>query len=221
MDGQELTFEELQSLFEGIIEDSLDEALELQIFNDAKNEIEGSKPWFILQSCDSASTANSGDTMAIARTLPSDFGGHAEIYLGDNPKPLDLIPKKLKDQYASVEGYCYIDEIAGKYYLTGTQSQTKTIHFNYCSITPKISSTAVWKFPGRFHALIAYLAAAKFYNIDFSDVSVQAQSDAMWLRNAGALKKAMQEWDDSFAFESVNNAISRSNRARDPGFCGH
>ena len=213
----ELTGQQIIDLFNSLIDDSIDNDTALILANDAKTELEGERNWACLKKKDPAvQYSRPGDTYATAKNLPDDFSNTLKIVLDNYRENLKGINFDEQEEFKDQFGFYFLDINGNKLYLTGAPDQERKItHFYKCT-SPFITLSTSWQyFPGRFHPLIAYKMAAKFYNIDFSDISAQAGADRMWLRNASILQSSLNNWDDMLKLKA-NQSREGWNGYNDP-----
>lgn len=192
------TGQDLIDLFNSLIDDSLDNDTALVLLNDAKTELEGERTWYCLKKKDSTQNSLTSDTYETQKALPANYSETLKIVLENYSAPLSGINFEEQEDFKNDFGYFFIDVETGKLHLTGTPDQDRKIHHFYKMFTPDIALDTSWAiFPERFHPILAYKMAAKFYNIDFSDISAQAGADKMWLRNAAVLQQALNNWDNN------------------------
>lgn len=192
------TGQELIDLFNSLIDDSLDNDTALVLLNDAKTELEGERTWYCLKKKDSTQNSLTSDSYETQKALPADYSETLKIVLEGQPEPLAGINYEEQENFKNEFGYFFIDIASGKLHLTGTPDQDRQMYHFYKAFTPEIALDSSWSvFPERFHAILAYKMAAKFYNIDFSDISAQAGADKMWLRNAAILQQSLNNWDNN------------------------
>ena len=192
------TGQELIDLFNSLIDDSLDNDTALVLLNDAKTELEGERSWYCLKKKDNSLFSLTSDTYETQKALPADYSETLKIVLEDYSQPLDGINFEEQEDYKNDFGYFFVDIASGKLHLTGTPDKDRRMTHFYKSFTAEIALDTSWAiFPERFHAILAYKMAAKFYNIDFSDISAQAGADKMWIRNAAILQQSLNNWDNN------------------------
>jgi hypothetical protein len=192
------TGQELIDLFNSLIDDSLDNDTALVLLNDAKTELEGERTWYCLKKKDSSLFSLTSDNYETQKALPADYSETLKIVLEGISGPLAGINFEEQEDFKNDFGYFFLDIAAGKLHLTGTPDQERKIYHFYKAFTPEIGLDTSWSvFPDRFHPILAYKMAAKFYNIDFSDISAQAGADKMWIRNAAILQQSLNNWDNN------------------------
>jgi hypothetical protein len=175
-----------------MVDDQLDSDLELQMLNDAKDEIEGLRPWEILKK--SVSLASGG-------TLPTDFASDVSVYDASNIEYKKVGQSNAYEIANMVNGY-YLDLNDNKLYLTGNNSATVTLYYQASSVD---LTTGSWVFPTRFHNLIPVLMAKGYYAVDAGEKS--RAWDDRWEREAEKILSNLFLWDDRL--KSNNYASKR------------
>src|ERR1019366_5052069 len=166
-----MTNPQIITQFESLIDDTLDATLELQLANDAKNEIETDLQLEILKKIDTSNTTISGTNYSQAYNLPADFFlPLGPIWAGNPPQPFPYfpVPFSMKLYYYYTPFRYFIDMANSNFYLCGTQNAALPISIPYISSMPDINSSSstsvVW--PARFHSLIPFRMAQMYFAID-------------------------------------------------------
>src|ERR1035441_10139339 len=139
-----MTNPQIITQFESLIDDTLDATLELQLANDAKNEIETDLQLEILKKIDTSNTTISGTNYSQAYNLPADFFlPLGPIWAGNPPQPFPYfpVPFSMKLYYYYTPYRYFIDTANNKFYLCGTQNAALPISFPYIYQTLDIDNT--------------------------------------------------------------------------------
>lgn len=189
-----MTGAEIITLFESLVDDTLDAVLELQLANLAIKKVEARRPWSFLKKLDSSQSAT---TSAI--TLPSDY--RRTLFLRLLGKKLTQIPFEQQDVLSSLSGCWYLDSANGTYYLTGTPPSGTLKHFYLKKTTAITTATSpVWP---DFHELIAYEMAEDFFAIDQADRS-RSWDDKHAMKKQ-LIERAMIDWDVELEAQALEN----------------
>src|SRR3990167_5494407 len=133
--------------------DALDSTLELQLVNDAKEEIEEEIQPEILKKRDTSQSTTSGQTYTTSIALPADFFLPYDFIIVGTTKVWQ-IPFDRQVEFRDIGGYFWIDHANSVYYLTGTQGSAQTITFIYWRKTDDIAAGTSPVWPSRFHPII-------------------------------------------------------------------
>lgn len=206
--AQALTADQILSEFETVIADSLDQTTELFLLNEVKDTIETERNWCVLKGLDQSQTANASDTWLTRKSLPADFALPSDrgIYIGTNPGPRYIqIPFEAQIDFQSITYSYFIDLYNSQYGLGGTVSAPGIIQFFYQRYSPTLALTAngglPWIFPARFHPLLIYEMAIKYFAIDQGEKS--RAWDDRWSEYATRLREAMVAWDDQLQSQAL------------------
>lgn len=194
-------------MFNNLVDDEIDSTLVYQLLNNAKNKIEGERPWNMLKKRDSSNTAQVGGDWQTAYSLPSDYSQPINIIVGS----LEYIPVPFEQAvfYKDNGRYYYIDEANSNFYICGSPATAETIYFNYIYSSTDVASTTSPVWPTRFHPLIAFEMAVLFTEgIDADDVSRGMTPG--FLRARQELHDQMEKWDARLSNVAMNNSTARS-----------
>lgn len=194
------------ALFETIIDDTLDKTYEYQLLNEVKDELEENDDWEILRAEDSTQMANVGDTFQTFHALPADFARPSEeIFVGTDRVPYLQIPFRRRRLWQDVTHRFYLDMKNSQYALCGMVSVAGTIYFNYFTTSGNLAQggTANWPFPARFHPLLPYLMAIKYYAVDQGDK--YRSWDDRWDIFAKTKLESMRRWNMRLKKEAEAN----------------
>ncbi len=205
-----MTPQEILSQFEELIQDTLDQVTELFLLNEVKNTLETSRLWAKLRRLNTSQTANVGDTFQTMKSLPSDFAlpSPRGIYVGTDLIPYRIVNFESQIDFQAITYAYYIDYYASQFALCGTVSISGTIKLFYQAFSPDLNLTdnTPWIFPARFHPILPYLMAIKYFAIDQQDKS--RAWDDRWTIFAKEIKEAMVAWDDSLQMQALQNEIN-------------
>lgn len=215
---QGLTADQVITLFEDVVGDSLDQTLELMLLNEVKDTIETERAWAMLTGLDQTQSANAGDTFLTTKPLPADFGlpSPRGIYVGTDLVAYKQIPFESQIDFQSITYAYYVDYYNNTYALCGSVSKSGTIKFFYRRTSPQmalvVNGGSPWIFPPRFHPLLVYEMAIKYYAVDQS--SKAKAWDDRWVTYAQRIREAMISWDDSLQMGPLQTEM---NMFVDPG----
>ncbi len=212
-----MTNQEILTQFESLVGDKLDQTLEIQLANNAKNKLETELQLEILKKLDTSNTSAVGGTYTTPYNLPADFFMPLDrIYVGSTPrKQISLDRREL---YKDSSLFFYIDFANSKFYLTGSIAVPETITFPYTYATTDITSatldntTIVW--PSRFHSLIAYEMAFMWFAIDQGEKFRSFSQE--WQAAYQDLKNAFIAWDQRLKLSALASATPYGQTAHIP-----
>jgi len=201
-----VTNQEILTQFEALVQDSLDQTLEIQLANNAKNKLETELQLQILKKVDTSNTSVVGGTYLTPYNLPADYLMPLDtIYSGTTPRK--AIPIEQRVLYKDSSEFYYVDEANKQFFLTGTVTLAETITFPYTSATTDISAgnltqtTIVW--PARFRSLIAYEMAFMWFAIDQGEKPRSFSQE--WQIAYQDLKNAFIAWDQRLKLSAIAN----------------
>lgn len=189
-----MTCDTIKTLFENLVEDSMDETLTYQLMNVAKDKIESFIDWEFLKKKDSSQTVTSSNTWTTQKSLPSDFWLPKSLFVGETDTiPYELVPFDLAQHYKNVSRKYYLDLANSKFLLTGTFSQSYTLYLNYLYATPDMATgiTPVW--PTKFHPILAFKMAELWFAKDQTELG--RSWDSKWKKEYDEMWAAMLSWD--------------------------
>lgn len=204
-----MTADQIIAQFEILIQDSLDQTTELFLLNQVKNTFESSRLWALLQRLDTSQTASTGDTYQTPHTLPGDFAlpSPRGIYAASDLIPYIQVPFESQIDFQAITYVYFIDYFAQKFYLAGTPGQSGPIKFFYRAYSPQldlvVNGGQPWIFPTRFHPILPYLMAIKYFAVDQGDKS--RAWDDRWTTFADEIRQTMIEWDDQLQMLALQN----------------
>lgn len=204
-----MTADEIIVQFEELVQDSLDTTTELFLLNEAKDTIETQRQWAILTALDQTQTANTGDTFQTPHTLPGDFAlpSPRGIYVTGDLIPYRQVPFEAQIDFQAITYAYYVDYYNQKFYLCGSPGRTGPIQFFYRRYSPVLALVAnggqPWIFPARFHPVLVYEMAKKYFAADQGDKG--RAWDDRWDQYATTIEEAMNSWDDQLQSLPLQN----------------
>lgn len=201
-----MTPDKMVSMFESLVADSLDQELEYNLLNEVKDTLEEDDVWAILKAVDVLQTANPADTYLTMKTLPADFASPAPrgIFVGTDIIPYSQIPFESRIRWQSATHRYYIDFGGNQYALCGGANPGGTIQFFYQKYSPVLVSEGPnWIFPARFHKVIPYLMAIKYFAVDQGDKG--RAYDDRWDIHSKAILETMRRWNYKLRKTAVQN----------------
>jgi hypothetical protein len=223
------TYEDIQNLFETLIDDTLDPIVTNVLITQGKDDLEAERQWKYLIGLNSTQSANPGDTYQTTKQLPADFSFPLEsgIYVGTDVIPYVQFPFEDQQFYQSISHGYYIDLYNSVFGIFGSPNPGGVINFFYQRFTPPLaplgSNGAVQVgsinqplFPARFRALIAYYAAIRYFAINQDQKS--SAWDDRWTTFFNAIHDNMVRWDFRIAKQAYANrgGASRIDFASEP-----
>jgi hypothetical protein len=199
-----MTGTQIITKFETLVGDSLDPDFTLQLANDAKNSIETELELEITKKLNSSLSTTAGQTYTTSKALPSDFLSPLVIRVGT--QRVYPIPFEAQIDYRDINGYYWIDMANDVYYLTGTQGSAQTIYFFYQRETDDLTTGTSPIWPTRFHSLIPYEMARKYFAIDAGEKG-RSWSPEMQVFYT-ELKNQMIQWDHKLKLNGMDNSAT-------------
>ncbi|MEW6126728.1 MAG: hypothetical protein AB1757_06795 [Acidobacteriota bacterium] len=199
-----MTGSQILEKFHNLIGDDLGADFELQLANDAKNSIETELELEITKKLNSSLSTSAGQTYTTSRALPSDFLSPLVIRVGT--QKVYPIPFEAQIDYREISGYYWIDLANDVFYLTGTQGSAQTIYFFYQRETDDLTTATSPIWPTRFHSLIPYEMARKYFAIDAGEKG-RSWSPEMQLYYT-ELKNQMIQWDHKLKLNGMDNSTT-------------
>lgn len=194
-----MTGQEIVDFFEEIVDDSIDQTAALILLNNAKNKLEGSRPWAYLKAIDSSEQASSA-----AKSLPSNFNRPIDGTIYVDRQPYIQIPFEQQRLFSQSALRWYLDMKNSAYYLLGN-NLSGTIYFPYIIQTDDITISTSPLCPARFHPLFAFEMADIFYGIDQGERG--AAWDDKWIIQYRLLKASMDDWDIQLQKQAFENSV--------------
>lgn len=206
-----MTGTQIITKFETIIGDSLDPDFTLQLVNDAKNSIETELELEITKKLNSSLSTTAGQTYTTSRALPTDFLVPTTVRVGT--QVFYPVPFERQIDYRDVAGFYWIDLANNVYYLTGTQGSANTIYFFYHYATTDLSTSTSPVWPTRFHSLIPYEMARKYFAIDAGEKGRSWAPEMQVFYNE--LKNQMIQWDHKLKLNGMDKSVAPFTNSQD------
>jgi hypothetical protein len=192
-----MTGNEIIEIFNGLIDDQLDDDTAYNLLNFVKDRVELLRQWEFLKKKNSSNQATNS---AIA--LPTDFLSPIWAFVGTNKTPYQEVPFEQAEAFDS-NGYTfYIDYANNNLYFTDP-AVSGTVYLYYIKKTDDITSSTTPVWPSKFHRNIAIAMAAIYPAID------QTEPGLSWDRKWEAIDKdflrGMIDWDESLKKRSQEN----------------
>lgn len=188
-----MTGDELKTMTETVLDDTVDEILFYQLANVAKNRIEDLRPWMMLRSLDSSQTAIAGNNSTTSRSLPTLWRRTYKLMVGQDML-FEQVPFDEQHIWRNSANKFCVDVANSVYYLLGSIGSAQTIYHYYIKNTADIAEATSLVWPSRFHPIIAYEVAGY--------IMAGQDADDQFARMAGpnqaaaqALLKSMESWD--------------------------
>lgn len=200
-----MTTNEIKSMFERLIDDTVSDDLALDLANTAKDAIETERDWEILLSSDTSNTTTVGNTFETAIALPTDFSNVVDIFVGDYRQL--PIPFEHQRRWKDSQARYFIDYKNNNLYLCGTVSTSETIYIYYLYETDALTLTTSPVWPARFHKLIAY----KMADIYLSGVDADDLTRQQYVHHkiqADNLYKQMVRYDTELKLNKMGNSTA-------------
>lgn len=199
-----MTWAITQNFFHGIIDNKLDDTLELQLANLAKDEIEAERDYEVLKNLDETISSSASDTYATMKSLPSGYLRTAKLYIGDDRVPYLPVLFENRERYKNSAHRFYVRLATSQYALCATGvSGTHRHFFTKRSDDITAASSTLWAFPTRFDPLIAFKMAELFYPIDTGE-KVRSWDDR-WAIQQRILHDGLVRWDARFKMDASKN----------------
>lgn len=198
--------------FETLAGDSLDSTTELFLMNQVKDTLETQTTWRNLLMIDQSQTLLPSDTFQNTKPLPANFGNpHPKgIYVGGDLIPYLEVPLESQIRWQSVTHRYFIDYFNSKYAVCGANNPGGVITMPYYGTSPTLALGpnaqtlgTPWVFPARFHPILPYLMAKKFFAIDQGDKS--RAWDDRWDAFMKEMLDAMVYWNAKNIMEASAN----------------
>lgn len=192
-----MTGQEALTKFENMVTDELDQDLEIQLYNDAKNQIEESQLWEKLKKKDLTQSVTAGQTQATTHPLPTRFALPIKLQMLTDRTPYSLINFEDQYMYQDNSRLWFIDFASETYAITGTIGKSDNVVLFYQEYSTDLASGTLnsysWSFPTRFHDLIPLKMAQIYYAIDGGE-KARAWDDR-WGAYYQFRLEQMRQWD--------------------------
>jgi hypothetical protein len=204
---QNMTATQIIAKFRNEVDDQLDSEYELQLVNDAKDEIEAERDWEMLKNEQSYSIA-AGSSYANTQALPTRFANDLRVVEGNS---LEYRKISFEDRLQKVNGSSayFLDMAAGTIGFAGSNLAAVTVYLLYTKYSADLTSGDSWAFPARFHKILAYRMAKLFYAADAGEK--QRAWDDRWDAYEKECLASMELWDDRLKLRN-RQASRTSNR---------
>ncbi|RKX72455.1 hypothetical protein DRP43_00725, partial [candidate division TA06 bacterium] len=213
---QYMTGKEIIAMFKSLVDDSsIDNDLALNLGNTAKDEIEEERNWRMLLVKNTENTFGPSNDYTTEISLPDNFNIEHKVALVDSngnedeydPIPFeDLVKNKDVDYYS-------IDYANKKMYISGSVSETKTIHLYYFKFTDDIALDDEPEWPERFHKIIPYRMAEIWLSGIDADTLTRLQFPTHQAV-AKRLYSLMQKWDSRLWSKAMGDRAGFKERNR-------
>lgn len=201
-----MTGEELKTMAEELIDDTINGTLFYQLLNIAKTNLEEKKDWEYLKNYDSSNSVSSATTYLSMFELPTRFRSVAKLYLGDDAdEAFQGIQFEERHKYQDAGCKYYIDYGNNQLALTGSFNGSKTIHLFYLRYTEDIESDTEPIFPDRFHPILAFLVSG-YYTSGVDADDIYARMSPAHRFAAKELAESMNMWDHKIKMNLVENS---------------
>lgn len=198
---------------------SIDATLLDVLVDNAKAILEEERPWMVLRKTDSSKAVTTANTWQTAIDL-STITDFSRLYVNNDGVAVKLFDGTSRIEYYSLKPFdqrlewmlvshtCVYDENAKILYLNGTLPFSGTLYIPYISTSAAIdltSPSAVWTvFPSRFLPILGYYAAGIYKGgVDFDSINYLMNTQIK--ETVGALKEAMDKWDDEKQLAAIQS----------------
>lgn len=188
-----MTGTQVLTKFHNMIDDQLDSDFELQLLNDAKDEIESMKDWEMLKASTTYSIASGYSYTSSAGSLPTRFIMDSLVTEGNGLDYTKIRFEDLNARQHNVRGY-WLDMANSALYISGSNHAAKTVYLFYTAGSADITTTTSWAFPSRFHKALALKMAEMYY---LSDATEKGRAyNQEWAQQFAGEMRFMEIWDD-------------------------
>jgi hypothetical protein len=188
-----MTGKEMKEIFEGLVDDKLDDTLIYHLFNQAKNEIENERDWEYLKELDEAQSISAGSTYLTPYNIPTRYLHTVKLYVGDERVPYDQINLEDRNRFRDSSRRFYLKMKDGKFYICGSPVAGSVISHFYIEGSEDIAEATTWSFPTIGHPLVPIKAAKIFYPIDRVE-KTRAYSPE-WYEQEKYCRRMLHQWD--------------------------
>jgi hypothetical protein len=198
-----MTLQTIIDLFGQLIDDTIDSDTALSLANNAKDKVEGERPWEFLKAHDATNIASTSGNYLTQYSLPSDFAYELAIALSLGSDYLTQIktPFEYRVLHKDASGRYYLDMANSKISLCGTIAKAYILNIFYIKTTPDLTlaTSPVWP---RFHRLIAFDMADLWFAMDQGDKS--RDWSPRWRAEQEILRQGMRNWDSKLKEKQLN-----------------
>lgn len=188
-----MTGPEMVTMFNGLVDDKLDDTLIYQLFNLAKNEIESEREWEALKEEDSSNSIGASHTYLTALTLPTRFLTPIKLTIGDDRIPYVQIRYEDRRRYQDIARRWYLKMKDSTFFVCGKPQSGRTVYLVYVQSSADISASTSWTFPSYAHPLIPIKAAKIFYPVDQREKSRSYAPE--WMAIENGIRRQLHMWD--------------------------
>lgn len=188
-----MTGPEMVTMFNGFVDDKLNDDLIYQLFNNAKFEIEQEREWEALKDLDETQSIEAGHTYTTEKDLPTRFLTSMNVFVGDSRTPYEQIQFELRERYRDASNRWYLKLIDNKFFICGVPVVGSTIFFFFVKSAADITDSVPWSFPTIGHPLIPIKAAKLFYPID--RIEKGRSYDDQWKVQEDLSRRGLHLWD--------------------------
>lgn len=200
--------------FENYVDDTLDADLELQLVNDAKDELETELQLYINKKVDTTHSTTPGQTYTTAIAMPTRFLMFSKNYIIVGTQKFYGVALEDKLRYKDSPYKFYYDPADG-IHLCGVQNSVQVISIPYFESSPDLTLATAPAWPTQFHGLIAMQMALMFYPIDGGDKSRSWSQE--WLNLFDRKKNKMIDWDTKLKLAAQGGKSGYADPVEDEG----
>lgn len=217
MTGQNL-YDQLTSVLNG---EAIDQAFALQLFNLARTDFEGRRPFTALKAVDATQVAAAGYNPNTPYAMPSPAtpsltspsltqylleGAVRLVGVANANSKASLREIPFENQLDFQQGSFFWADYANRvFHILANLPSAFTIYQFFIADYGDITLTSTWNgFPARFHPALVFQAAARYrLGTDYDDISARNADDNSKL--AEATFRAMVTWDERIARQQAQN----------------
>lgn len=203
-----MTGQECLTKFETMVDDVLDQDFELQLLNDAKNQIEAEYTWEFLKAVDMTGSVVKGDKQTVTHAFPGNMAFPLKVQMLTDRTPYSQVNFEDQYMYQDVTRYWFANYANNVFSFTGVIGKNDTILFFFQKYTDDLTLTTEWLFPERFHRILPMKMAELYYAVDAGE-KMRAWDDR-WGKNYDYTLQQMQLWDAKLKEQSKTQNISDS-----------
>lgn len=217
-----MTGADLQVLLASVLAgETIDPTYALQLFNVSRLGFEGTREWAVLKAKDTSQTAQAGTNPTTALAMPSpgtpsltqpylmNYLREGTIQLVNSANANDIMVLKevaYEEQllYKS-RPFFYADYPNRQLFVLASLPHSYAVWQFFVADFGDITNATQWAgFPGRFHPMLAFDAAARYrLGTDYDDIAARNADENF--RTAQAMLKAATAWDARIAQQQANN----------------
>ena len=198
-----MTGAQIITLFQNIVDDNVDDDFELDLLNNAKNELEMERDWEFLKYMDTSLTWAVSDVYTTAHTLPSGFLKIVSVYLSGHLHPWVGVMMEHRERFKDLWGRYFIDYRQSNLHLCGVTGQSRTITLCYIKATDDLTTATSWAFPAKLHRMLAFKMAEIYQGgVDYDDIA--ARMGTKNFAQYQILKRLAENWDADLKAAAMN-----------------